>query len=175
MSRYIIDFQGFNCEYNSYIIKELTITDLYGDLVLHYLFLPPFDISLLGEKELKRVHWLQQNHHKIDWNDGLFEYSSAFSVLREAIKDAHYLYIKGSERASFLRKITSKLVIDLDYYNCPRASCLPLPPTVNINPCYCKTHVLGDSESGVCSLVQALKFKLWLRDLFDNSVDEVDL
>lgn len=177
MSKYIIDIQGFNGDDNSFIIKELTIADLYGDRILHYLVLPPFDISFLTEKEKKYVSWLQKFHHKIQWNDGQLEYNQVFSILREAVRDADILYIKGSERAAFLRRITSKYVIDLDLLDCPRASCLPMPEVANTVSCNYKSHAIntyGTEQNGICSLVQALKFKLWLRNLFESGVDEID-
>ena len=174
MSKYIIDFQGFHCENDSYIIKELTIIDLDRDYVLHHLVLPPFDVSLLNEKEQKQVYWLQKYYHKINWNDGQLEYNQLFATLRNAVKDASVIYVKGSERASFLRKVTSKFVIDLDKLDCPRACHLPLPKISKMMECCYKTHSFDCQDSGICSLERALKYKFWLRNFFDNGVDEVD-
>lgn len=174
----IFDFQGFNLDDGSFILKEITIVDIYADKILHYLILPPFDINFLSDKELRRVLFLQNYHHKISWVDGLLEYGEIFHIIRKAVRDADILYVKGSERAAFLRKITGKLVIDLDQLECPKASCLP-DIAGNVT-CHYKTHSRVDGENdgngggGVCSLVQALKFKSWLRDLFEKPEDEVD-
>lgn len=168
----IFDFQGYNSDDGSFIIKEITIVDIHENEILHYLVSPPFDASFLSEKELKRVQWLEKFHHRINWDEKGIEYSQLFSIIREAVKNADVLYVKGSERTTFLRKITGKLVIDLDHLDCPKASCLP---DISKNfTCPHTTHWYGDNQSGVCSLVQALKFKTWLKELFDKSEDELD-
>lgn len=173
-SKYIVDFQGFSYE-KSFIIKELAIVDVDDeDQTWHYMVLPPFDLSFLSEEELKKVHWLQKHHHKIEWNDGFLEYHELFPILRHIFKDVGVLYVKGSERAEFLRKITGNYVVDLDELECPRASSLPTPEITKTLTCSYKTHSPEEKDSGICSLLHALKYKIWLKKLFSEPIDEVD-
>ena len=127
-SEYIIDLQGFRHDHYS-IIRELTIVDIDSHNVVHSLAKPPFDKAILSSAEQKNVCWLERNHHKIQWGDGTCEYSEVFAGLRRAIRDAHTFYVKGSEKALFIRNVTGKFTLDLDLLGCPRANMLPSPTT----------------------------------------------
>lgn len=172
--KFVVDIQGFNIEEaNEYslIIKEITIVDLATDNISHFLASPPFHQSYLTDTELKRANWLQKHHHKLLWNDGQFEYSEVMKMVREAIKDADFLFIKGRERALFLQRLTGKTVVDLDRMECPRAYSIPLPEIAMRVTC---AHPPHDKGVGICSLQQALKFSAWLKDYYyTNGVDEV--
>ena len=98
----------------TFIIKELTIVDLYGQDVYHFLVKPPFDKTVLSDDEQKSVWWLENFHHKIHWDDGMFEYDEFFVDLRKITREADILYVKGREKALFLESVTGKFTIDLD-------------------------------------------------------------
>ena len=78
------------------IIKELSILDLCSQNVSHFLAKPPFDRAILSDDEQKSIFWLEHYHHKIAWEDGVFEYDELFANLRKIIRDADIIYIKGS-------------------------------------------------------------------------------
>ena len=171
MSKYIIDLQGFSHN-QSYIVKELTVIDLYSQNVSHFLVKPPFDKSILSDGEQKSVSWLENYHHKIAWEDGMFDYDEVFADLRKIIRDADIIYVKGCEKTLFIRKITGKFTVDLDKLDCPGACMLPIPQLWRTVGCNYHNH---SNYDGVCSLFQAMKFREWLLDLFQGGHDEVDL
>ena len=170
MNKYIVDFQGFEFD-RSFVIKELSIVKLYGQNVFHFMAKPPFNKAILSDDEQKCVSWLENHHHKIKWEDGHFEYDELFANLRETVRDANVIFIKGRERALFLQNVTGKMTVDLDQLDCPRATNLPVPELWSTLTCSYYTHSTTD---GVCSLLQALIFKEWLKNLFQRGVDEVD-
>ena len=155
MSRFVIDFQAYNYD-RSYIIKELCIINLDTNHVLHFLARPPFDRSVLSSDEEKRVSWLENYFHKIKWEDGADEYSDVFASLRQCVRNAKILYVKGRERALFIQHVTGKFTMDLDQLDCPPASSLPA-----LNSC-CHYYTHSNSPHSKCALYQALKFKDWL-------------
>lgn len=168
---FIIDVQGYSHD-RSFIIKELTIIQLYSENVHHFLVKPPFDKAILPSDEQKSILWLENFHHKIKWEDGSHEYGEVFSDLRKTIRDADIIYVKGSEKALFIQSITGKFTIDLDKLHCPKANQLPIPKLWSKLTCSYYNHSTCDVK---CSLLQALKFKEWLLNLFDEGFDECDL
>jgi len=171
MIKYVIDFQGFSHN-RSYILKELTITDLDAQNVLHFMAKPPFDKDILSDVEKNNVLWLENHHHKIKWEDGVFEYSEVFANLREAIRNADILFVKGGEKCQFIRQVTGKTTIDLNDLDCPRACALPTPLLWST---LCCSYYAHSSLETPCSLLQALKFNEWLNTLFQQNIVRDDL
>lgn len=168
---FIIDVQGYSHDH-SFIIKELTITQLYSENVYHFLVKPPFDRAILSNDEQRCISWLENSHHKIKWEDGNCEYGEVFSDLRKTIRNADIIYVKGSEKTLFIQSVTGKFTIDLDKLDCPKASRLPIPKLWDRLTCSYYNHSTCDVK---CSLLQALKFKEWLLNRFENGMDECDL
>lgn len=107
-----LDVQGFKIENNKFIPKELAAYDGYR--ICHYIFKPPFGLACLSPDALKQTKWLMRNHHCIDWNDGhtpLYKFSS---IVTDITGKADSIYVKGCEKAAFLRKYSSKPIVELD-------------------------------------------------------------
>lgn len=108
----IIDVQGFKTEKDIFLPKELAIFD--GVKLGHYVFKPPFQFHCLPESIQKEVKWLMKNHHCIKWNVGctpLFEFRN---IIQNIGKDVNVIYVKGREKANFLRRFTKVPIIELD-------------------------------------------------------------
>ena len=146
--------------------------DVDTEKIIHCLAKPPFSSDLLTENESKCVDFLQLHYHKIHWDAGTMDYHEMFSIIRNTIRDARIIYVKGSERTSFLRKTTSKFVIDLDQMECPKAKNLPDSHLHEKVLCSYPTHErsIPAKGRGICSLDQALKFTRWIRDLGEDVV-----
>lgn len=168
MTRYIVDFQGLRIENkSSYIIRELTIVDIDTDCVIHFQPKPPFDFSYLTDAEKRCYNWLYMAYHQIDWNDGNIDYSTAMNIFRRKIRDnGNIIYIKGSDRATFLRTLTSAAVIDLDELHCPQANSNSLR-NLHIPLCHYPAHATHQSTA-ICSLYRAIKYKVWFKKTNEN-------
>ena len=84
MGKFVIDVQGFVHE-KSFIVKELSIVDLNSQNVFHFLAKPPVNKNILSYYVQRQVSWLQNYHHMIKWEDGVFKYSEICANLRGAI------------------------------------------------------------------------------------------
>lgn len=110
--RIIVDMQGFNDEKNKFIPKELAAYD--GDKISHYVFKKPFALNLLPPDQYKQARWLMCNHHCIDWNSGFTPLHYFDSILKKLTKDYLFVYVKGNEKAEYIRKYSSRPIIELD-------------------------------------------------------------
>lgn len=133
----VLDVQGFKIENNKFIPKEMAAYD--GNRICHYIFRPPFGLDCLDPEALKQTLWLMHNHHCIDWDAGytpLYKFSNIIKSLTEKVD---IVYVKGKEKADFLRKLTSKPIIELEEQ-----------PRLKKNAPKCFYH--SNSTSCACSL-----------------------
>lgn len=110
MSIVFVDLQGFIGEKNRFIPKELAAFN--GHQVYHYIFKSPFPFRKLKENLQKTAKWLMMNHHCIDWGTGITPLCYFKSMFLEVIKSADIIYVKGKEKANFLRKLTNKEILE---------------------------------------------------------------
>lgn len=110
--RLVLDVQGFQDENNRFIPKELATYD--GEKISHYVFKRPFDLSLLSPEAHKTAVWLMKYHHCISWNVGFTQLHYFSTILKKLTEDVQYVYVKGKEKANFVRKHSLATVIELD-------------------------------------------------------------
>lgn len=108
----IIDFQGFKIENNEFVVKELAAYDGYR--VSHYVFERPFDFKYLPRKYQKQSIWLSRHYHGIDWVAGDIPLSKLDEILNRLSNDESQIYIKGREKANYLRRFINKPLLELD-------------------------------------------------------------
>lgn len=108
----IIDVQFFKIGNNTYMPKELAAYN--GSAVSHYVFRRPFQFCLLPEPLQKQATWLMNNHHCIDWDEGFTPTFQFRIIIERVLRDADEVYVKGSEKASFLRKYTDKPILEIE-------------------------------------------------------------
>jgi hypothetical protein len=110
--RLVLDMQGFKDERNRFIPKELAAYD--GDRISHFVFRPPYPLKLLSQNLQNNAVWLMRNHHCLNWNSGFTPLHYFAKIMSYLTKDAEHVYVKGGEKAEFIRKYCRKKVIELD-------------------------------------------------------------
>lgn len=110
--RLVLDMQGFKDEHNNFIPKELATYD--GIRISHYIFKQPFPLSFLPPDAHNQVVWLMKNHHHINWNSGHTPIHHFSTLIKELTKDAHFVYVKGNEKANYIRKYCVKPVVEVE-------------------------------------------------------------
>jgi len=118
-STFVFDFQAFKTLENEYVLKEVALAGVDSNAVLHYLVKAPFSYEALDSVTKERVDYVKRNIHGLCWNSGFIELRHVRKALATALKDAVVVYIKGSERAQFLRGFLRDIrvraaVVDLD-------------------------------------------------------------
>lgn len=133
-NRLIIDVQGFKDEKNKFIPKELAAFDGYR--ISHFVFKQPFAFNLLCPESNKQATWLMKYHHCIYWNHGYTPLHYFADIVKKLTEDALYVYVKGTEKAEYIKKYSSKPVIELDDQPALQAS-TPKCAFHSKSPCIC--------------------------------------
>ena len=110
--RLVLDIQGFKDEKNQFIPKELATYD--GEKIAHFVFKQPFALNLLSPELHKQTLWLMKNHHCINWNAGYTPLHYFAAIVEKITKDVEFVYVKGKEKANYIRKYSAKPIIELD-------------------------------------------------------------
>lgn len=108
----ILDIQGFKAEKNKFIVKELAAYN--GHKTAHYIFKPPFSIKLLPPDLEKQAEWLTHNYHGIDWSEGCTPYFNFGKIIRELTECEESIFVKGKEKASYIKEYSSRPVYELE-------------------------------------------------------------
>ncbi|KAJ8915327.1 hypothetical protein NQ315_008211 [Exocentrus adspersus] len=108
----VLDVQGFKVEKNKFVAKELAAYD--GERICHYIFKPPFPFDMLPRQHQNEANWLIKNHHHINWNIGFTPLHTFNSIVEDLTKKVDTIYIKGKEKADYIRQFTSKPVFELE-------------------------------------------------------------
>lgn len=111
MTNVIVDVQFFRTQDKILTPKELACYD--GSRIAHYLFKPPFGMDKLQPHLQKQAEWLIEHHHSIQWDQGFVSAHLCGPILCHLVKAAETIYVKGKEKADFVRNITSRKVIEL--------------------------------------------------------------
>jgi hypothetical protein len=106
----IVDVQGFNTSKNTFTPKELAVYD--GSVVSHYIFKAPFAFNILHSEFKKQAAWLSNNHHCLDWNEGFTPLFMFPKIIQRLTRDVDSIFIKGQEKAAYIRKFVSKPVME---------------------------------------------------------------
>lgn len=112
MKMLTLDVQGFMIENKKFIPKELAAYD--GNQICHYIFKPPFDIKFLPSNLQKQAAWLIKNHHGILWKEGFTPVHKFTDIIKTLTEKVDQVYVKGKEKAEYIRNYSSKPVIELD-------------------------------------------------------------
>lgn len=103
--------QGFKCENNKFIVKELAAFD--GSKTCHYLFKSPFSFDCLPKEYQKQANWVSAHHHGIEWNQGYTPFYQFPNIIKHITKNVQTVYVKGTEKANFIRRYTTACVMEL--------------------------------------------------------------
>lgn len=141
---YVIDMQGFKQMGDDYILKELAFVAVSEDSdPVVILFKEPFSWRKLTPKYQEENIWLVRNHHGISWRSpaGL-KYTEIGNVLRETLRDATKVYVRGQLRKKWLERFKFP-VADISEYEYPPKN-LPKCTTV------CENH--NGAYKSACAL-----------------------
>lgn len=108
----VLDVQGFKTSQKIFQPKELAAYD--GIHVSHYIFKPPFPLHTLPHDLQQQAKWLMHNHHCINWMEGYTPIHSFKDIMQRLTKNVDVVYVKGSEKANYLRTFTDKRVVEFD-------------------------------------------------------------
>lgn len=108
----ILDVQGFKISETTFSPKELAAYD--GRSVSHFVFRAPFPFCALPQHLQQQANWLMNNHHCINWDEGFTPVHLFPKILQRLVRDAHIVYVKGYEKAQFIRSHTKKHIIEIE-------------------------------------------------------------
>ena len=116
---YVVSFQAFRGPGNKgYWLKELAIASVHSDESYHWLIEPPVSYTTLNVDQLRNINYVTDKVHGINWFSGSYSEESVLEAMRDIVKDAKMVYIKGSERVLYiaerLRDFPNIVVTDLD-------------------------------------------------------------
>uniref|UniRef100_A0A1Y1MVY2 Uncharacterized protein n=1 Tax=Photinus pyralis TaxID=7054 RepID=A0A1Y1MVY2_PHOPY len=107
-----IDVQGFKTSPTTFTPKELAVFN--GHQVAHIVFKPPFSFSSLDVNYQRQAIWLMHNHHCIKWEEGHTPPHLFPIILRRLVSPMEAIYVKGKEKAEFIRKTLSQDVVEIN-------------------------------------------------------------
>lgn len=134
MRRIIIDVQGYQTSEKTFLPKEVAAYD--GKKFTHYIFKAPFNFDNLPVKFQKQADWLMKHHHCIPWLEGYTPQYQFENIIRQLTKNVDTIYVKGCEKAIYIRKIVCKPVIELPEHPALERSD-PLCFYHSADKCYC--------------------------------------
>lgn len=113
----ILDVQWFKEDKHRIIPKELAAFD--GHKLSHYIFKPPYPLRILPNKNYRKQNkWLMENCHGLEWNDGFTPLHQFKNIVCQLCRAVDVIYVKGREKANFLRKFISAektaVIVELD-------------------------------------------------------------
>lgn len=162
MEPYVIDFQAFKTPDNNFLIKELCIVGVRSNVCVHAIVKPNVQYENLCIEMRCNVHYLTKYFHGIPWTHGYVNWEDTLSLLQNTVHNASVIYIKGSERATYIRSLCKNItVIDLDTLGCPRAS----PTQMHTLHCPYVKHKYNYTRYA-CSFRNANIYRDWIRCRF---------
>lgn len=132
----ILDIQGFTINDEEFIPKELASYDS-NHCISHYVFQPSRSFSSLSTKFRNTANWLMSHHHCIDWNDGFVPASRFDEIVYYLCRSTKVAYVKGREKATFLRRILTIPVKELPENECKLEVGAPMCPYHKKRPSMC--------------------------------------
>lgn len=159
MSAYVVDFQAFKSMCNEFILKEVVITSCNSCVTHHYMVRPPFPFDTITPALRRIVSDFTKHVHGIPWDSGFIQHNEIEKLMFFYLKDASVVYIRGSERARFLKRMlpAKVTVVDLDSFE-------DIKDAVDV-----RARCRWGSERHEqlrCSYRKAMKYRNWLRNKF---------
>lgn len=96
---------------------------IYGKVseVSEFIVKPPFPFeNLLKEHQIINL-WTTRNVHGISWDSGTVTYELAKTTIRNYLRKARTVYVRGSEKKNWLLSVLgmSVKIVDLRQFSCP--------------------------------------------------------
>lgn len=154
----IIDIQGFRDAFDKFIPKEVAVVAINASFVGHWIMISPYPFGELPEKTRRENNWLSRNYHGLEWFDGEADPKYFTRQLQEIVRTVRCIYVRGSEKARYLRNLLCRNVYNLEEVS---------PPFKNLSDVSeggrrCAYHGFRTGMKFVCALQNAYKLKRWL-------------
>ena len=162
----IVDFEGYKCKHNQYVVKELAVASDNLDALV---FKPPKDFEFLNNEEKRSYKWCTRNLHGIHWNRGNYNYSDLVQIAT-SIRLRHprsQFYGKGTEKCAYLSSLLGPTVHNLEDLGCPKVEELSDLDRAEVCPIHCKCCAPEDQLLKHCALRKVILFSKWLYDFED--------
>lgn len=160
-SAYVVEFQAFYDNANSFIIKELAAVNLSDCTFIHLHLLPPYSKANLNRAKLRSVRWLEHNYHGLKWEGGNVSYS--VDSLRKLLNSFNCIYTKGLQKCNFLKELTapdsSTKIFNLTYTEI-------IPNLSSVSQTLCPIEMEHCNGCKRCALKNAVYLADWLRSNF---------
>lgn len=162
---FFVDLQGFKCENNRFIVKEICLISNTDETEHLYIVKPPFHYNKLPLTYKKQARWLSNNFHGFDWKDGFISFRKAKNLLLSVLpKSGAIILVKGEEKKKWIDKILKcRVVCDFVIYNIEDLG-YNYVYTEDSNNVHCKYH----SEAFICAYQNARNIKQWFVKNFEE-------
>jgi len=183
---FVIDFQAFKTIGNKFVVKELAVCALKSNVVTHFFIKPPTSGEYPLPKQQISNRYVLHHLHAIPWDMGIIEFEDAVHWMKDVLFNPTHdsvpnetnkilLYIKGSERCTFLRKLfesPSISIIDLDELGCPQAAKISCSYPEMLGPYHleCPFDKHRNWPQFRCALTNTQRYKDWLLSEKQHSV-----
>jgi hypothetical protein len=163
----VIDLQGYKVTTgNKFIVKELALYAVNFNFRANFVVKSPKNVNE-SETEPSRTFCL--NLHRIPWHEGHVSFRECLKIVKNICRSLDCcLYVKGSERRSFLKsRLKNISVVDLDHCGCPKynvtADAVETEDFEYSEPpdCYYIRHI--EDKECVCALKRAWFYGQWMR------------
>uniref|UniRef100_A0A8D8UPF6 Uncharacterized protein n=1 Tax=Cacopsylla melanoneura TaxID=428564 RepID=A0A8D8UPF6_9HEMI len=157
---YVADIQFFRGNNKDIIVKSFSFCKLFEkDIVQHFIFKAPYDISELNLCRRREVEHVARNFHHLEWNEGFIDYQQVSKVICSALGNATEVFVKGLEKVKYLNSILQENVCcNIELLDCPNLKTLKS----NISVC--------NFDNSPVSSLNVYVMKKWLCEYFQNSL-----
>ena len=141
------------------MLKEFAIASVNSEATYQWTIRPQVPLSSLSSEMQRRAQYLTDKIHGIPWISGANKEEAVLEVVRGILKDASEVYIKGSERAKYMRDLLGDFpeitICDIDDYKEVKFA--------KKNPEIKCRFVGGKHQQLRCSYEQAVRYRDALR------------
>ena len=160
----VVDIQGFRDAEKKFIPKEVGLVAIDTLFVRHWILRPPYPLYRLSNAARRENYWLTRNHHGIDWFDGEDDPEYFKIELRESTRHANNIYVRGSEKAHYLRNLLARNIYNLENIS-PAFKFLS---DDEVQGRYCDEHSFRKSSGFHCAYHNAYKLKQWILERYTS-------
>lgn len=159
----IIDIQGVYGETCAFIPKEIAVASVERECYGHWVVSPPYGYGKLKTSIQKQNLWLRRYYHGIAWSEGDTPLHVAENILRNIIKEAYRVFVRGAAKGSYLTHLTGCFIINLEEGGEDELGYLPFHKLPR-SETRCVYHGLNNKKQPyICAVDNVTKIRSWLR------------
>ena len=171
MAIYVVSFQAFKSIDNQFMLKEFAIASVHSDATYQWTIRPQVPLNTMSTEMQRRVQYLTDKVHGIPWFSGANKEEAVLDVVRDILKDASVIYIKGSERAKYMRDLLGDFpeisILDIDDYKAVKYA--------RKNPEIKCRFAGGKHQQLRCAYEQAVRYRDAIRTTEHSGESEEDI